>query len=147
MKKSELKTGMKVVTRNKKEWVIFSNFAHEYDKQTWVMISNDINSWNGFYDLNENLLSDFSSSYDIMKIYIPSHVYCIGNFFGQNNGAGEWKLIYEREEKVEVKEEPKKADSITVNITATITNKDEIEELVSKLKRELSNINVGLTLS
>jgi hypothetical protein len=131
MKKSELKTGMKIVTRDKDEYIVFKDFEHNWDESDEVLMSNKANIWMPLSDYNEDLKSDGYFNDDIIEVYKPSHVYTVGNFFGANNVDKTWYLVWKREEKKDIKEEPA-VMNYTINISIP-SNMDinKISELIS----------------
>lgn len=82
MKLSELKTGMIVTTREGIEYVVYRDFAcsmidvSKHDKNTDGVFVHGSEGWIPFSDYNEELIAtgDFSS-FDIIKIEMPSHPY------------------------------------------------------------------------
>jgi hypothetical protein len=122
---------MKLVTRDKDEFIVFRNFEHNWDDSNEVLMSNQGNCWMPLSDYNEELQHEEFVNDDIVEVYRPIHIYSVANFFGADNAVYDWELIWEREPKKEIKEE-----STTVNYTINISvpndmNKNKISELIA----------------
>lgn len=91
MKKSELKTGMKVTLRNKTEYTVVLNTGYEdalISKRGWLALND--------YDSLLNFTGEcLGSGYDIIKVERPDFV----NFFSV---IIDWELAWEREEVEEI---------------------------------------------
>jgi hypothetical protein len=95
LKKSDLKTGMKVITNQEKEYIVLLNIKHSYCLESKIYTNILVNpvkdscSWFNLNDFNDNLEEPITSTL-IEKIYLPAHPYDI--FYKHND----WKLIWER---------------------------------------------------
>ena len=104
MKKSDLKTGMIVETRNGREYVVFINTCQpsfcsdrycDKNGNIALIINRENNLWTSLYNYNEELYRDNGDkSTDIMKVYVPSHPY---SFMDITYEKEDRELIWERE--------------------------------------------------
>ena len=109
MKKSDLKTGMIVKTRDGGEYAVFIDTCKtiytrkQYKTQSFLINSRD-RSWIPLDDYNEDMLNqeELDGYFDIMEIYIPNHPY---SFQDVKYEYEDKILIWERNEtKEEIKE-------------------------------------------
>lgn len=104
MKKSELKTGMIVETREGKEYVVFIDVcktryvSENYNGNDSVLVNNNI--WLSLDDYEDNMLhSGKNNSFDIIKVYIPNHPYSfIDTSYEKSQRNLIWKRIEEAKE-------------------------------------------------
>ena len=109
MKKSDLKTGMIVETRNGQEYVVFLDICKpQYilknysEKCRSVLVNSKDREWINFDNYNEDMcLDDNNDSFDIMKVYIPNHPY---SFMDTSHEKELRKLIWNREQTKSEKE-------------------------------------------
>ena len=76
LNKKDLRTGMKVTTRNGDECIVLLNIQHEYsgDKDIIVGLKNK-NWWLMLSEYNDNLTYKYGrSEFDIVKVEIPIHL-------------------------------------------------------------------------
>lgn len=92
MKKSDLKTGMRVTLRSGRIFIVLLNFQHAYDKSTDVLVSPDSSAWNLLDYYSDDLKHRDYSLDDIVKVEIPEHVYAV---FGI--GEKKYTTIWKRE--------------------------------------------------
>ena len=103
-KKSDLKTGMKVVIRSGEESIYIENpskYASYLDIKGAILVGIDGIGFSYLADYDENLNqidndSDFSD-FDIMKVYAPTPSTALRTFVGQYDET-KWELVWEREE-------------------------------------------------
>lgn len=98
MKKSDLRTGMRVTLRNGKKRIVLLQFKHEYDKETDVIVDTQISSWNPLSSYDEDLKHRNYYDNDIVKIEVPEHVYVV---FGTDSYHN-YKMIWERNDTKEM---------------------------------------------
>lgn len=102
MKKSDLKTGMIVETRNGQEYVVFIDICkpqyilENYSKEcSSVLVNSKNRMWLNFDNYNEDMCFDENDeSFDIMKVYIPNHPYAFMDIPHEDTLR---KLIWNRE--------------------------------------------------
>lgn len=115
MKKSDLKTGMRVTTRDERQYIILLDAEQAYSGDRDIMVDPEDNShnWNLLLYYTEDLLCKTrkDSEFDIMRVEIPKHPYDI---FYDYSG---FKLLWERIEEEEV--EPDE-DAILVEIMSDL---------------------------
>ena len=87
MKKSELKTGMMIVTRDGDRWMVFKDVDNSED----VLITYD--GWNDLkmYDEDLRLLVNHDKSFDIIEVYSLKYVTGLWMFF--NKDFSDFKLV------------------------------------------------------
>lgn len=103
-KRSDLKTGMKVVMRSGEELIYIENpskYASYLDIKGAILVGIDGIGFSYLADYDENLNqidndSDFSD-FDIMKVYAPTPSTAFRTFVGQYDET-KWELVWEREE-------------------------------------------------
>lgn len=72
--KSDLKTGMRVTTRNGRKLLVLKNFKHLYDESSEVLVGIGSASWFKLDYINEDLTATYDID-DIVKVEIPYHYY------------------------------------------------------------------------
>ena len=94
MKKSDLKTGMKVVLRNGEEYLLLLNTEEVLGTYNILIPLCENNSgWLSFDSYNEDLTcEDGYNEYDIMKVFTP---YCIWTLLYDSF----WDKVWERKDK------------------------------------------------
>lgn len=136
MKKSDLKTGMKVVCNDGTSYIVLLGVRHNY-----FNLKNEIQDilvdpvtesydWLVLDHYSDDLYDEYQSKFNIKQIYIPNHPYDI---FYINKG---WKLIWEREEE---KVEPL---NITLNVSINPDSIKDVENVINELKSKLSNLEI-----
>lgn len=103
MKKSDLKTGMIVETRDGSEYVVFINACQpdfcsdnyrDENGNIALIINRENHLWTSLNYFDENLCKDNGEYADIIRVYVPSHPYA---FMDITYEKGDRKLIWERE--------------------------------------------------
>ena len=96
MRKSDLKTGMKVTLRNDSELIVLLGFESEseYCKGN-VLVGFKEGTWSKVDCYNNNLTSSSYKEYDIMKIEIPSHAFDL--FINSDGKNSKFTLLWKRE--------------------------------------------------
>jgi hypothetical protein len=80
MKKSDLRTGMRVTLKNGRSFIVLLNFKHVYDKTTDILLSSEGNtSWNCLSYYNDDLTHHDYDGDDIVKVEVPEHAYALFN--------------------------------------------------------------------
>ena len=109
LKKSDLRTGMKVVTENGIEWRVLLNAAHEYDDTKDFLIRFDTAGWMKLSDYDDNLkiIDDrdrdgYVNSYDVKEVYEASHLMYL---FKQEYGNIVWDKLKRKMTKEEIEKE------------------------------------------
>ena len=78
MTKSELKTGMIVILRDGKEYMVFKGVEHNLEKNSDVLVATDgSNSWFKLSSYNENMTQQTYPEYDIVKVMRTHHPYSL----------------------------------------------------------------------
>lgn len=135
MKKSDLKTGMKVVTRNGEVRIVLLSVVTDYSDQ-YAQYKNDTgfmvdpikhsHTWCGLSDYSDDLLSDTTEERDIVEISVPGHPYDI---FYQHNG---YRVIWKREEK---SESQKQLDAVMAKLAELQKEAEQLQETIKKEKK------------
>ena len=101
MKKSDLKTGMIVETREGNEYIVFINTCKtESNPDINNVLVGQNNKWLNLYNYNENMEhinGEFEGVFDIVKVYIPYHPFTFTNITYQKEDR---RLIWERDKKI-----------------------------------------------
>ena len=129
MKKSDLKTGMWIETRNGQKWIVLLG-TDDGD----VVVHEDENDGfkGGFNPLEiyeEDLLSRRQREFDIIKVFQPNPAWYLINSFTT--------CIFDRS---------KQRDVINVKINAEIENLGELKKQVEDLEESLKNLKIKLTI-
>ena len=115
MKKSDLKTGMKVTLRNGYECIVLRNFAYEFPSDIDVLISINTNHyWFSFDSYNDDLSYDGynddlsqqdpqGNEYDIVKVESPDHALLVFDTIQKSNPkygfkGHKWNLEWKRDQ-------------------------------------------------
>lgn len=98
MKKSDLKSGMKVITRSGEQYIVFvgatSNYTQHHNDDIWfVNPIKEVCSWFSGASMAEDMT--YGSHWDIMEVLVPGHPYDV--FYHTDGFTSVWK----REEKSE----------------------------------------------
>ena len=107
MKKSDLKTGMIIETRDGNEYVVFINTCQpgfcsdcyrDENGDIALIVNQENYLWTSLNNYDEGLCKNDNNKYgDIVKIYIPSHPYA---FMDITYEKSDRKLIWEREPQI-----------------------------------------------
>lgn len=131
MNKSDLKSGMKLVTVDGREYIYFKDFY--YDNEKDILLGKGA-SWNSFSGYNDDL-THRTDKFTISKVYEPDHPYTVSEFFGQEfeefSFKNEWVLVWERYPERTIVLEIKVRDSDEVT--------DLLEEVMKKLDIAINN--------
>lgn len=133
MKKSDLKTGMKVVTRDGSVYIVLRNMQTDYSdnyykgtKDLFVNSETNSYSWTSFEHFDENLCYNQSQEYDIMEVSVPGHPYDI---FYQHNG---YRVIWKRENKTASE---KQLDNVMAKLAELQKEAEQLQETIKKEKK------------
>lgn len=133
MKKSDLKTGMKVVTRDGSVYIVLKGIQTDYADQYYKGVTDlfvnpklQSYSWTSFEHFDENLCDNQSPEYDIMEVSLPGHPYDI---FYQHNG---YRVIWTREEK---SESQKQLDTVMEKLAELQKEAEQLQETIKKEKK------------
>ena len=94
MVKSNLKTGMIVTTRDKREYVVFRDALSTYEGSGDVIVNGQTKNWDRLDDYNDNLKIKSGAGYsDIVKVEQANHPY---SFMDIDYDKSSRKLLWER---------------------------------------------------
>lgn len=100
MTKSELKTGMIVILRNKKEYMVFKDVRTSYCDCDDVLVATDLScNWHRLSNYNEDLIysKTYTPNWDIVEVLRVYHPY---NLLEPNKcGYTDRELLWKRQEK------------------------------------------------
>lgn len=105
MKKSDLRTGMKVETMDGQEWIVMLNAHHEYDETENFLLNLSVGGWMRLdrYDDDLKIIDrDDRFEYDIKNVYEPDHLMYL---FLNNSEYVKWSKIKRKMTKKEIEEE------------------------------------------
>lgn len=133
MKKSELKTGMKVVTRDGCVYIILKGVQSDYSDKNYKGESDFLvnpreftHSWNSLNSFDENLCDNQTKEFDIIEVSVPGHPYDI---FYEHNG---YRVIWQREDK---SESQKQLDTIMEKLAELQKEAEQLQETIKKEKK------------
>lgn len=92
MKKSDLRTGMRVTKKNGAKYIVAINSQHNYSRERDLIVNSKISSWDSLDIFNDDLTSDYPDN-TIVKVEIPKHPFDMFNI-----NYSEYITIWERPE-------------------------------------------------
>ena len=137
MKKSDLKTGMKVVTRDGSVYIVLMNAKTDYTDQyktynnmegILVNPKEKSYSWTSLnsYDDDLNKVVEDQEIWDIVEISVPGHPYDV---FYPNSG---YRVIWTREDKTESE---KQLDAVMQKLAELQKEAEQLQETIKKEKK------------
>jgi len=82
--KKDLKTGMKVIARNRNVGVVLLGVEHKYGKEKDCILFNGNFNWHTLNQYTENLKYRGYRDEDIVEVFTPEHPYVIGKVFNKD---------------------------------------------------------------
>lgn len=119
MKKKDLKTGMKIVTREAKGYIVFLDTGLE-DNPNDIVLGSD--GWNELDSYDDNLINiNKNTEFDVLKIYKPRYAASIRRTLNFDfSHPNDWILIWERDD----------------------SKNKQIEQKIKELEKELNDLKV-----
>jgi len=131
MKKSDLKTGMKLITATGGEYIVLLDLVSSYtdknhkseNKNILVNPKHGTYSWTSFDSLDENLLGISRLEHDVVEVLVPQHPYDV---FYLHNG---YKSIWKREQKSESQIQ---LEQVMLKLSELQNEAQRLQEIVAK---------------
>ena len=96
MKKSDLRTGMRVTTRDGRKYIVLLDIKHKYDGSKNVLVEVGKRSWHNLDNFSDDLTANYNGD-TIVKVEVPTHVYAI-----MSDQSRPFEVICERKEPKEM---------------------------------------------
>ena len=95
MKIEDLKTGMHVITRNDKEYIVIKNVTYNMCGQADIMVDINKHGWLNLKDYDKYLTSHHEE-FSIQKVYMPMVLHGFGFTNSVKTDLDDFMLIWER---------------------------------------------------